>query len=65
MTHVGRKASEVSSFFYTILLDLSVSFLLNNANTVYLNCFLTFGRGFFFQVFIYCYVSVTEYLFYN
>ena len=65
MTHVGRKASEVRLYFYTILHVLSVSFLIHNANSVYLNCFLTFGQGFFFQVFIYCYVSVTEYLFYN
>ena len=64
-THVGRKASQVSLFLYTILLVLSVFILIYNANTLYLNCFLTFGRGFFFQVFIYCYVSVAEYLFYN
>ena len=62
MTHVGRKASQVSLFLYMILLVLSVFILIYNANTVYLNCFLTFGRGLFFQVFICCYVSVTEYL---
>ena len=62
-THVGRKASQVSLFLYMILLVLSVFILIYNANTLYLNCFLTFGRGFFFQIFIYCYVSVTEYLF--
>ena len=62
MTHVGRKASQVSLFLYMILLVLSVFILIYNSNTVYLNCFLTFGRAFFFQVFICCYVSVTEYI---
>ena len=66
MTHVGRKASQVSLFLYMILLVLSVFILIHNANTVYLNCFLTFGRAFFFQVFIVVmFQSPNIYLFYN